>query len=356
MIDRNCDATILAGASDRRLASKIVDHARITRARLQIRSSDFDLGSLLHHDIPYLGSRLGIGMLPQERADNPHLSSSASDQRSIVETARHVMRSMAFAIAVPDNCLLDDPCRGNGGALLVDRAARVLGVERTGPSGPSDPLARHMLSSSEKLGIEPVVAWSPGWTAPPQDRASADHDAYSRRMHMLDDRQLASELLEQARDVRERYGIDDAPSPVSTLLWQTVPSMAAVFGMRMTPGEGGRFSSACTHFDDQRTFDLASSLVASTVGSVPSTVGVLPTIGDLAMFAEPGLGNSAAFLLDRVASSLGAERGGAGDPIGRAVAGRQGTDGGFQWSPDVVKPPRAPAAVMMAMRLESPSY
>jgi hypothetical protein len=344
LIDRNCDPTLLAGSSDGRLAAKVAGLARGTRERLDIRPVDSDLGALLHHDVPFLAFVAGVPMLEGEREGNPHLGGGQTRDRSVADAARHVMRSTAYAPAMPDSCLVSDPARGNGAALLVDRVARLAGVARMDEDGPRDALASHMLEAGAANGARPVVEWSPGWP-----EAAGDHEAdvarYLRRAFLLDDRQLAAELLEQARDARSRLAVADDGSPMGNALWQTLPAMAALFGARLEEPEGARFRGAVGRMSDQRAFEMASALVASsTDGRPPRAVGGT-TIGDRAIFADPRTGSTAAFLLDRLAASLGADRGGPGDPVGAAVAARRRIDGlppAFAWRPeDGVRPMRA---------------
>jgi hypothetical protein len=351
LIDRNCDATILAGASDVRLATKVLAYARGTRERLNIRPSDFDLGSMLHHDVPFLASVAGAPMSEDERSGNPHLSAGVTRDRSIAEAARHVMRSTAYAVGMPDNCLLTDPAKGNVAALLVDRVARLAGVSRVDEDGPRDALAAHVASASVRQGRGMTTEWTPGWPDAVDD-PGADVRLYARRMFSLDDRQLAAELLEQVRDARTRLGVPDGPEPHAIAMWQTVPAMATLFGGRLQEGEASRFRETSRDMSDQQTFELASGLVAAASGDRSFLAGERVTIGDRALFADPAAGGTAAMLLDRVARDIGAERGGPGDPVGIAIAAASRIEGGrpsFSWNP--AEPPHAANRMAIAARI-----
>lgn len=317
MIDRNCDATLLAGASDLRLANRVLEYARSTREKLGIRSTDFDLGSMLHHDVPFLASIAGAQMQDAEKTTNPHLTGTYSRDRSIAEAARHVLRSNAFVSAMPDNCLLVDPVRGNAAALLVDRVARLAGVSRIDEDGPRDALAAHMASAGVRRGRGMTSEWSPGWPDGEINPLS-DVKAYSTRAYVLDDRQLAAEMLDHCRDMRTRLDIRDVDERHAATLWQTVPAIASLFGSHLEIGEAQRFSDMVSGLDDQQTFGVASRMVASTLGFTSLSDHDM-TIGERSMFASVETGNTAVLLLDRAARALDAERGGEDDPVGRAI-------------------------------------
>lgn len=336
MIDRNCDATILSGASDRRLAMAAVDYARSTRERLSIQAADFDLGAMLHHDIPFLASVAGAAMSDQERKGNPHLSGTRSRDRSIADAARHVMRSTAFSSAMPDNGLLADPVKGNVAALLIDRVAALARVDRIDDDGPRDALAAHMASASVRRGGGLVTAWTPGWPDADSDPL-ADVRAYSRRAYALDDRQLAAELLDHARDARTRLGIADDGSPQADALWQGIPAMAALFGARLEPGEARTFGMGMNGMDDQQSFALASRMVAASLDGGVFLEGRDATIGERSLFASVQTGSTLVVLLDRAGRSLDAERGSSDDPTGMAVMSartQQGLRADALWQPD----------------------
>ncbi|MFZ3481803.1 hypothetical protein [Sphingomonas sp. 3-13AW] len=318
MIDRNCDATILSGVADRRLADRVLEYARSTRTRLNIEPADFDLGSMLHHDLPFLAAALGAPMQDVEMHRNPHITRCYTTDRSIAEASRRVMRCTVFAPGMPDNYLLTDPTRGNVAALLVDRAAKCGGVARIDMDGPRDALAGHLAAAGARLGKPVSPEWSAGWPDAQSDR-HADIRAYSARAFALDDRQLAAELLDHCRDARARLGIEDGPSSVATTLWQTVPSMTSLFGAKLESGEAVRFSRSVRDMDDQEAFGYASNLVWNALEqSFPNEKAA--SVGERSLFSSLGTGNTLVLLLDRTAQALDADRGGSDDPVGRAVA------------------------------------
>lgn len=337
MIDRNCDATILSGASDRRLAIAAMDYARSTRSRLGIEPSHSDLGALLHHDIPFLASVAGAAIGDAERRGNPHLSGIRTRDRSIADSARHVIRSTTFSSAMPDNALLADPLRGNVAALLVDRVARLAGVSRIDEDGPRDALAAHMVAESVRRGAGLVAEWSPGWAEAPGDPA-ADVRAYARCCFSLDDRQLAAEVLDQARDVRTRLSVDDDGTPQSTALWHGIPAMSVLFGARLQQGEARHLPPDVALPDDQQSFAMVSAMVAASLdGGAFLIERGRATIGEHALFSSLETGSTSVILLDRSARALDADRGGEDDPVGRALAASRRRDGmraGCEWRPD----------------------
>jgi len=350
LIDRNCDATILSGASDLRLAVAAIAYARRTRDRLGIQASQTDLGALLYHDISFLASVAGAMMNDAERTSNPHLSGARSRDRSIADSARHVMRSTAFSAAMPDNALLSDPVRGNVAALLVDRVARLAGVARIDEDGPRDALAAHLVSESVRRGAGLVPEWSPGWQEAPGD-PQADVRAYSLCSFSLDDRQLAAEVLDQARDVRTRLAIDDDGGPQATMLWQGIPAMASLFGARLLPGEALSFAQGAGVRDDQQSFAIASSMVASSLDGGMFLQGRGATIGEHALFSSVEIGSTSVILLDRSARALDADRGGSDDPTGRAVAEsciQRGLRAETAWRPEDRSRPRQD--IVLALR------
>jgi hypothetical protein len=357
LIDRNCDATILSGASDRRLAVAAIDYARSTRDRLGIQASQTDLGALLHHDIPFLAAIAGATMNDAERASNPHLSGTRSRDRSIADSARHVMRSTAFSAAMPDNGLLSDPIRGNVAALLLDRVARMAAVARIDEDGPRDALAAHMVAESVRRGAGLIPEWSPGWAEAPGD-PQADVRAYARCCFGLDDRQLAAEVLDQARDVRTRLAIDDDGGPQASVLWQGIPAMASLFGARLMPGEALSFSRGAEARDDQQSFAIASSMVAASLDGAAFLEGRGATIGEHALFSSVESGSTSVILLDRSARALDADRGGSDDPVGRAVAAArrlQGLSSDATWQPE--ERPRLRQDIGLALRtFDGPGY
>ncbi len=286
-------------------------------------------------------------MTGEERRGNPHLSVGQRPQRMIADVARHVMRSTAYAVVIPENSLLRDPVEGNVAALLMDRVARLAGVARTDEDGPADALAAHLASASIGHGRGMALEWSPGWPDAADD-PGIDVVRYSHRMYMLDDRQLAAELLEQARDARTRLGVSDGPDAMAMTLWNAIPAMSGLFGGVLQPDEAASLRPVIAELDDQSAFEVASAIVAR--GASETSVDTRMTIGDRALFAEPASGSTAGMLLDRLAVVLGAERGGTRDPTGFAVSSSRPDlhpSSGSIWSPverNGVRPSPAVAA------------
>lgn len=297
---------------------RVLDYARGTRERLGIKATDFDIGAMLHRDIPFLASVAGAPIHDSERSDNPHLAGTVSRDRCIAECARHILRSTSLAAGMPDNGLLSDPAKGNVAALLVDRIARLAGVDRIDDDGPRDALAAHMISAGMKVGAGLITEWSPGWPQAHVDPAS-DVKAYTRRSYALDDRQLAAELLDHARDARTRLRVDDDGSPQATALWQAVPAMALMFGSRLEPHEGDRFALLVRGMDDQDSFSVASTMVSSALDDGTFLQDKKATIGERSLFAAVETGSSMVVLLDRTARALDADRAGPDDPTGSLV-------------------------------------
>jgi len=287
-------------------------------------------------------------MTEAERHGNPHLSGEQRPYRMIADVARHVMRSTAYSVVMPDESLLRDPAIGNSAALLVDRVARLAGVARIDEDGPSDALAAHVASASIQRGRRVVLEWSPGWPDAVDD-PDADVRSYSHRIFTLDDRQLAAELVEQARDARVRLGIPDGPDATAMTLWNAIPAMSCLFGGVMQEDEGRRLAPVISGMDDQSAFEVASGLVARS--SSQTSPDPRMTIGDRAMFAEPAAGSTTAMLLDRLALAVGAERGGPGDPTGIAVSSSMSAHDGPTapaWSPIAKERSRLSPAIMAA--------
>jgi hypothetical protein len=281
----------------------------------------------------------------------------------------------------PDSALFSAPEKGNLAAVMLDRMLRQEGISQsTRPDGGFDPypgpdgttrgidgvhgpkavgshaVARHMLEKTADMGHHPMPYWSPGHLQPPRDGGRfgrmlppesmleiSAQEVYANRLHRLSDQDLAAELVEQAREMRDRrpeLAITGQGGYHRFVANYTIPEMGSLYGQAMQPGEVN--PHPVRREDDQQMFEGVSSAIYHSIAEGQHYVVRDPdhdraTLSEKAMFADPTNGNSMGMLLDRVARTLEVDRGGEYDRMGRAVAevGRfrgQG-DHHYAWTP-----------------------
>lgn len=411
MINRNEDAILLSGLSDEVLARKVLDFARRTADEKNVSERDGSVGETLTRIVPYLAQKFGAEVTPDEVADRGKRDQYISEEFRVKEMAKEIMAASMYESSFPGNALLADPAKGNPVATLLDRYMDKIGMPKAiGPNGenpepkwgvgsirsgyvgadavPTTVIAEHMLKKTAEMGHHPVPYWAPGHTeemrraepgslgerlwdrlTPETRLMSLNEQAYSRRLHALPDKELAAEMMEQARDTRERHDlkVDDRSGYHRYMTWHGVPAMAALFGQEMTADERSHYDHrtkvGMEHaasrreeykpFTDQQHFDGMSSAVLNgfAEGSrylidTRGDSGVKPTLAERVMFNEPTNGNSMVILLDRMAKDLDVVRGQEYDLIGRRIAER--TDRrqeDYEWKPKpLVEAPSASIA------------
>lgn len=386
-IDVRTDPVLLGALSDRLLAQRVLDHARRIAARTGADWADTSPQSvLLNQVVPALAGSLGADVSPMERLASSVIVEATPDAA--------VKRSADLVLEVvrpsdKGDPMFAHPKDGNLAAMLVDRYAARHGVARTSYAdgwtkplqtglttvtglAPSvtgqdaiglDALAQTMLRTTAQAGHHAVPYWSPGHASEtsrkgrlssaltPESILRLDaEDAIAARLHALPAQVRAGEVLEHARDMRDRHGLGGGTGRHSFVLDHAVPAMAAMHGHPLRPGEGEHFRDNPPSNDQEAVSTLSTGIMRGIVDGKSHLID-LPmrrgetieiALSDRVLMRDAAAGNSAAMMLDGVARMLGAERGGRSDPIGESVekATRRPV-----WEP---RAPQASPAVMKA--------
>jgi len=389
-VDRQTDVVLLAGLPDGVMAAKALEHARDLRQTAGITERDGAVGDLLNRVVPVMAYKMGIpiddhehrvilehGEKSRMRGDRPQQTIEDMSQ-TIMHAARDGRRMF------PESAMFNAPEKGNIAAVMLDRMLRQENIHQsTRPDGSLEPypgpdkskreivgvhgreaigthaVASHMLERTAAMGHHPMPYWSPGHLAPPRDAGRfvnllskeslleiSDKQVYAERISRLPDTELAAEMVEQAREMRERrpelafaeHGYH------RYMTWHGIPQMGTLFGQTMRPDEVETHPVKVE--DDQQAFNVMSSATMHGTGEGQAYVlrGTSadhepPSLSEKVMFNEPTHGNSMGMLLDRVAVALDVDRGEELDRMGRAIAevGRHRGQGDHQyaWKPDV---------------------
>lgn len=364
-IDVRTDPVLLGALSDRLLAERVLDQARREAGRSASDPADASPRAiLLNQVVPALAAGLGANVSLLERMAASPVSEATPD--AVVKRSADAIMDVVRSAPGDRDPLSVDPLAGNLAAMLVDRYAARHGVARTSdadgwtkprqtglttvtglvPSvtGPEavglDALATEMLGSTARKGHHAVPYWSPahasatsrkgalGSMMTPESILRLDaEDAVAARLHALPADVRAGEILEHARDMRDRHGLGGGTGRHSFVLDHAVPAMAAMHGHRLRPGEGEHFRDNPPANDQEAVGTLSSRIMLGIVDGkshlidLPMRRGESPEIAlsDRVLMRDAAAGNSAAMMLDGVARMLGAERGGRSDPVGQSV-------------------------------------
>lgn len=370
-VDRERDVVLLAGLPDRAMAAKVLEHARELRQGAAITERDGAVGDMLNRIVPVMAHKLGVPIDGhEERVIREHGEKAHMRGEGPRERVEDMSRTIMFAARdgrkmFADSALFNAPEKGNLAAIMFDRMLRQEGIEHaTRPDGSVEPypgpdgttrgisgvvgkdavgthaIARHMLEKTAEMGHHPVPYWSPGHLQPPRDGGMfgkmlppeslldiAAQDVYAARLHKLSNEDLAAELVEQARDMRDRrpeVAITGQGGYHRFVVNYTIPEMGTLYGQRMQPGEVN--PHPIKREDDQQMFEGVSSAIYHSIGEGQIYVlrdkdhGEPASLSEKVMFREPSNGNSMGMLLDRIAVTLDAERGGEFDRMGTTLA------------------------------------
>lgn len=387
-VDRERDVVLLAGLPDRPMAAKVLEHARELRQGAAITERDGAVGEMLNRIVPLMAHKMGVPIdHHEERVIREHADKARMRGEGSLESVNDMSRTIMFAARdgrkmFADSALFNAPEKGNLAAVMFDRMLRQEGIEHAtrpdgslapypGPDGTTNgvsgvigpdavgahAIARHMLEKTAEMGHYPVPYWSPGHLEPPRDGGIfakmlppetlldiSAQDVYARRLNKLSNEDLAAELVEQARDMRERRpetAITGEGGYHRFVVNYTIPEMGTLYGQKMQPGEVN--PHPIKREDDQQIFEGVSSAIYHSIAegqhyvlkdeSYESQV----SLSEKVMFREPSNGNSMGMLLDRIAVTLDAERGGEYDRMGRSIAEVNGVrgkgDGQHAWIP-----------------------
>lgn len=386
-VDRQTDLVLLSGLPDRAMAAKTLEHARELRQGAAITERDGAVGDLLNRIVPVMAHKLGV---PVDDHEHRVILEHGGKMRMRGEKPEQTIEDMSQTILhaardgrkmFPESALFNAPEKGNLAAVMLDRMLRQEGISQSarpdgslepypGPDGTSrgvdgvhgpkavgtHAIARHMLEKTADMGHHPMPYWSPGHLQPPRDGGRfgkllppesmldiSAQEVYATRLHKLSDEDLAAELVEQARDMRDRrpeVAITGQGGYHRFVANYTIPEMGTVYGQTMQPGEVN--PHPIRRDDDQMMFEGVSSAIYHAIPEGQQYVVRDPdhdraSLSEKAMFADPTQGNSMGMLLDRVAVTLEVDRGGEFDRMGKALAevGRyRGLgDDRYSWSP-----------------------
>ena len=410
MIDRNTDIVLLAGLPDRAMAEKTLEHARDLRQSRSLTERDGAVGEVLNRIVPILAHKLGVPISDHEkRVIQEHDAKTSSQQMSPAEKVEDMSKTIMFSLHAgrkmfPESALFSSPEQGNLSAVMLDRVLRQEGIaQATRPDGSLEPypvpigakyevsgvtgsnavgthaIAKHLLEKTKEMGHHPVPYWSPGHLLPPREGGMFDkmlspesrleisaRQVYAERINKLPDQELAAELVEQAREMRERRPelAYQESGYHRYMVWHGIPEMGILYGQNMQDKEID--PHPVKRENDQQAFDSMSSAVMHGIGE--GQIYVLrnvdreadheaPSLSEKVMFNDPTSGNSMGMLLDRVAATLEVERGNEFDRMGRAIAEvaryRDPSVGGeaYRWTPrldDEVSLRRSPEATKSA--------
>lgn len=393
-IDIRTDPVLLGALSDRLLAERVLEHARREATRMGTDAAGASPRStLLNQVVPALAAGLGANVSLLERMAASPVSEATADA-VVKQSADAVMAVVRSSGPGERDPLSADPMEGNLAAMLVDRYAARHGVARTSdadgwtkprqtglttvtglaPSvtGPEavglDALATEMLAATAGRGHHAVPYWSPGHASATTRKGSLAsvmtpesilrldaEDAIAARLHALPADARAGEILEHARDMRERHGLGGGAGRHSFVIDHAVPAMAAMHGLRLRPGEGEHFRDNPPANDQEAVATLSSRIMLGIVDGkshlidLPMRRGGSPEIAlsDRVLMRDAAAGNSAAMMLDGVARMLGAERGGRSDPLGQSV---EKATRSAAWEPQANRTPPALTRAAMNQR------
>ncbi|MFZ3482222.1 hypothetical protein [Sphingomonas sp. 3-13AW] len=368
-VDRERDVVLLTGLPDRALAAKTLEYARDLRQGAGITERDGAVGELLNRIVPAMAHKLGVPIDDHEQRVIVEHSERMRGRGGPEQTVDDMSQTILHAVRdgsrqFRDSALFSPPEKGNLAAVMLDRMLRQEGIKQAtrpdgsvepypGPDGTTravsgvvgpdavgtHPVARRMLEKTSEMGHHPVPYWSPGHMLPPRDGGKfgkmlspeslleiSAQQVYASRLHALSDKDLAAELVEQARDMRERrpeVAITGQGGYHRFVANYTIPEMGTLYGQTLQPGEVN--PHPIRRDDDQAMFEGVSSAVFHAIPEGQHYVVRDPdadraSLSEKVMFAEPSSGNSMGMLLDRVAATLEVERGGEYDRMGRAIA------------------------------------
>lgn len=390
-VDRQTDIVLVAGLPDRAMAARTLEHARDLRQGAAITERDGAVGEMLNRIVPLMAHKLGVPIDDHEqRVIMEHSRKSEARDMSPRENVEDMSRTIMFASRdgariFPDSALFRAPERGNLAAVMFERMLRQENIpsstrddgstevfpfkdgESTWIDSVNGPqavgthmLAKHLLVSTKEMGHHPMPAWSPGHLVPPRDGGRfadmipkeahlgiASDEVYRERLSRLPDAELAAELVEQARDMRERrpeVAIKGQGGYHRFVTNYTIPEMGTLYGQTMRPEEVN--PHPIKRDTDQQMFEGVSSAIYHSIAEGQHYVireGLKnpneesPSLSERAMFGDVTSGNSMGMLLDRIAVTLEVERGGEYDRMGRQmaeVAGVRGQGSGvYAWKP-----------------------
>jgi hypothetical protein len=247
-VDRQTDVVLLAGLPDAVMAARALEHARDLRQGAAITQRDGAVGDLLNRIVPSLANKMGVPIDDHERRVIMEHNEKA-DMRTQMPWERVEDMSQTILHAArdgrrmfPESALFNAPEKGNIAAVMLDRMLRQENIHQsTRPDGSLEPypgpdgskreivgvhgpeavgthaVARHMLERTAAMGHHPMPYWSPGHLAPPREAGRfvnllskeslleiSDKQVYAERISRLPDTELAAEMVEQAREMRER--------------------------------------------------------------------------------------------------------------------------------------------------------